>query len=241
MIDRVTPEPEESQPGVDLILAMGAIAGFAITFETGSVWLGVLGGMAAGALMSYLFAVVVLTLMGNQVATGLALLLAYLNTRTDIPFKFLFRIISIIPMMIPHILFSVSWVLLLNPSNGLINLFLRRLPGFEDLAINIYSLPGMILVEGLLDLPDSDFRPYLLRFEAGMAIDAPLRQLAHLSGAVDAALAVRLARLRRTAPGLPRRRMGQPGDCHGPPLPRGWRDRPPSRCGRHRRQPGPDG
>ena len=71
------------------------------------------------------------------VATLLALFLAYLNTRTNIPFKLLFRIISIIPMMIPHILFSVSWVLLLNPSNGLINLFLRQIPGFEDLAINI--------------------------------------------------------------------------------------------------------
>ena len=59
--------------GAEGMMSMGAIAGFAITFETGSVWLGVLGGMAAGALMSYLFAVVVLTLMGNQVATGLAL------------------------------------------------------------------------------------------------------------------------------------------------------------------------
>lgn len=55
-------------------------------------------------------------------STVLALFLAYLNTRTNIPFKFLFGIISIIPMMIPHILFSVSWVVLLNPSNGLINL-----------------------------------------------------------------------------------------------------------------------
>ena len=59
--------------GAEGMMSMGAIAGFAITFETGSLWLGVLGGMAAGALMSYLFAVVVLTLMGNQVATGLAL------------------------------------------------------------------------------------------------------------------------------------------------------------------------
>ncbi|MCH7880356.1 MAG: ABC transporter permease, partial [Proteobacteria bacterium] len=39
----------------------------------GNPWLGVLAGMAAGALMSLLFAFVVLTLMGNQVATGLAL------------------------------------------------------------------------------------------------------------------------------------------------------------------------
>ena len=59
--------------GAEGMMAMGAIAGFAITHHTGNPWLGVLAGMTAGALMSSLFAVVVLTLMGNQVATGLAL------------------------------------------------------------------------------------------------------------------------------------------------------------------------
>ena len=59
--------------GAEGMMAMGAIAGFAITHHTGSPWLGVLAGMAAGMLMSFLFAIVVLTLMGNQVATGLAL------------------------------------------------------------------------------------------------------------------------------------------------------------------------
>ncbi|MFA5448669.1 MAG: iron ABC transporter permease, partial [Sphaerochaeta sp.] len=48
-------------------------------------------------------------------ATILALFLAYLNNRTDIPFKFLFKVLSVMPMMIPHVLFSVSWALLLNP------------------------------------------------------------------------------------------------------------------------------
>lgn len=59
--------------GAEGMMAMGAVAGFAVTYLTGNPWLGVLAGMAAGALMSFLFAVVVLTLMGNQVATGLAL------------------------------------------------------------------------------------------------------------------------------------------------------------------------
>jgi len=54
-------------------MAMGAVAGFAITFHTGNPFLGVLAGMVAGMLMSLLFAIVVLTLMGNQVASGLAL------------------------------------------------------------------------------------------------------------------------------------------------------------------------
>lgn len=59
--------------GAEGMMAMGAIAGFAVTFHTGNPWLGVLAGMVAGALMSLLFAVVVLTLMANQVASGLAL------------------------------------------------------------------------------------------------------------------------------------------------------------------------
>jgi ABC-type uncharacterized transport system permease subunit len=59
--------------GAEGMMAMGAVAGFAVTFHTGNPWLGVLAGMVAGALMSLLFAIVVLTLMGNQVATGLAL------------------------------------------------------------------------------------------------------------------------------------------------------------------------
>ena len=59
--------------GAEGMMAMGAIAGFAVTHHTGNPWLGVIAGMAAGMAMSFLFAVVVLTLMGNQVATGLAL------------------------------------------------------------------------------------------------------------------------------------------------------------------------
>jgi simple sugar transport system permease protein len=59
--------------GAEGMMAMGAIAGFAATLHSGSPWFGVLAGMAAGAAMALLFAVVVLSLMGNQVASGLAL------------------------------------------------------------------------------------------------------------------------------------------------------------------------
>ena len=59
--------------GAEGMMAMGAIAGFAVTLHSGNPWLGVLAGMFAGAAMSFIFAVVVLTLMGNQVASGLAL------------------------------------------------------------------------------------------------------------------------------------------------------------------------
>jgi general nucleoside transport system permease protein len=59
--------------GAEGIMAVGAVAGFAIAHGTSSPWAGVLAGLLAGAAMSMIFAVVTLTLMANQVASGLAL------------------------------------------------------------------------------------------------------------------------------------------------------------------------
>lgn len=122
------------------------------------------------------------------VATSLALFFAYLNTRTNIPFKFLFRVISIIPMMIPHLLFAVSWVLLLNPSNGLLNLVIRQLFHVQDSGFNIYSLPGMILVEGLLDLPIA----YLVIAPAMGAFDVSMEESSRVCGASTLRTLVRI-------------------------------------------------
>jgi len=52
------------------------------------------------------------------------------------------------------------------------------------------------LPEGSLDLPFLCDRPWILRFESGLYLDALLRRVARVSGAVDRALALRLRRLR---------------------------------------------
>jgi simple sugar transport system permease protein len=59
--------------GVEGMMIVGAIAGFSAMIAAGSVPLALLGAMAAGAVMAALFAVLVLTLRANQVASGLAL------------------------------------------------------------------------------------------------------------------------------------------------------------------------
>ncbi|HEX9673904.1 MAG TPA: iron ABC transporter permease, partial [Burkholderiales bacterium] len=124
------------------------------------------------ALLDVLVNTAIFVLGSSVLATVLALFLAYLNTRTDIPFKFLFRILSIIPMMIPHLLFSVSWALLLNPSNGMMNAVLRSVFSLERAPFNIYSLEGMILVEALLDLPIA----YLIIAPAMASFDVALEE-----------------------------------------------------------------
>src|SRR6185436_6500991 len=59
--------------GAEGMMAVGAIAGFAAAHHSGSAIVGTLAGMAAGALMSLIFAVLTLSLLANQVASGLAL------------------------------------------------------------------------------------------------------------------------------------------------------------------------
>ena len=59
--------------GIEGMMLIGAIAAFAVSYETGNPWLGVIASAVAGALASMIFAVLVLFLGSNQVATGLAL------------------------------------------------------------------------------------------------------------------------------------------------------------------------
>jgi simple sugar transport system permease protein len=59
--------------GVEGMMLVGAITGFIAMAKTGSLVLAVLAGMASGAVMAGLFGILTLTLMANQVASGLAL------------------------------------------------------------------------------------------------------------------------------------------------------------------------
>jgi ABC-type uncharacterized transport system permease subunit len=59
--------------GVEGMMLVGAIASFAVAATSGSAWLGVLAGIAAGAALSLVFAALALGLLANQVAAGLAL------------------------------------------------------------------------------------------------------------------------------------------------------------------------
>jgi iron(III) transport system permease protein len=122
---------------------------------------------------------VIFTLGTACFSTALGGLLAYLSVRTDIPFKGLFRVLPIVPMMIPHVLFAAAWIALLNPTNGMLNLFLRNLFGFSSGPFNIYSLAGMIFLEGMLDLPVT----YLVISPAMYSFDTTLEEASRVSGA----------------------------------------------------------
>ncbi|WP_256473198.1 ABC transporter permease [Phyllobacterium sp. 21LDTY02-6] len=61
--------------GVEGMMIMGAVCGFAAAQMTGSAWIGLIAAICAGAAFSLLFGFLSLTLATNQYATGLALTL----------------------------------------------------------------------------------------------------------------------------------------------------------------------
>jgi simple sugar transport system permease protein len=61
--------------GVEGMMVIGAVTGFAVAFATGSLLLGTLAAMTGGILLALLFGLLTLTFIANQVATGLALTL----------------------------------------------------------------------------------------------------------------------------------------------------------------------
>ena len=59
--------------GIEGMMAVGAVAGFIVTFTTGNPWLGLFASIVMGALISLVHAFVSITLKANQVVSGLAL------------------------------------------------------------------------------------------------------------------------------------------------------------------------
>src|SRR5258708_706973 len=99
-------------------------------------------------------------------------LLAWMNERTNTPFKGLFFALSIIPLIIPGILFTVAWILLASPKIGILNLVLRTWFGIDEAPFDIYSLWGMIWVDGLHYSPMA----FLLMSAAFRSMDPALEE-----------------------------------------------------------------
>jgi iron(III) transport system permease protein len=87
------------------------------------------------------------------VSVIIASALAYLVERTDMLFARVIRTLTIVPLAVPHVLFAIAWVLLAGPQIGLINGLLREVIGGKSGPLNVYSLPGMIVVQAMAVVP----------------------------------------------------------------------------------------
>ncbi len=104
--------------------------------------------------------------------------LAWVTERTNTPFKKMVMVMALIPFIIPGILSTISWILLLSPRIGLINLVLKGALGLESSPFTIYSMGGMIWAEAIHLFP----LVFLLMSAAFRNMDTSLEEAALSAG-----------------------------------------------------------
>ena len=113
----------------------------------------------------------------SALAIAIGTVLAYLIVRTDVPGKPLMFAASVVPLIIPGILHTISWIFLASPQIGILNQWIVH-PVFGG-NLNVFSIPGMILVEGVHLSP----LVFLLMVAAFRSMDPSLEESAIMSGA----------------------------------------------------------
>jgi iron(III) transport system permease protein len=115
----------------------------------------------------------------SALAISLGTVLAYLIVRTDVPGKPLMFAASLVPLIIPGVLHTIAWAyFILSPQIGIGNTwFIQKIDGGHP--FNVFSLPGMIFIEGLHLSP----LVFLLMVASFRSMDPSLEESAIMSGA----------------------------------------------------------
>jgi iron(III) transport system permease protein len=121
------------------------------------------------------------TLLFSIGSAGIALVLgtalAYLQARTDIRMKGLLFASSLMPLVLPSVVYAVSWVFLYGGEVGMVSSILSG--AFGSSFLSAYGLPGMITASGLHLVP----LVFLFMVPAFRAMDPSLEEAARVAGA----------------------------------------------------------
>jgi iron(III) transport system permease protein len=112
------------------------------------------------------------------VAITLGMIQALIVERTDTPGRDYVFLGAIISLGVPHVLYTVGWLLLLGRA-GPVNDLLHAVSGGVAVPINVYSSWGMILIEGVSFVPLN----FLLMSALLKAVDTSFEEAAMASGA----------------------------------------------------------
>jgi iron(III) transport system permease protein len=82
------------------------------------------------------------------IGTVLAVVLAWLIARSDMPGRKLVEVMMFVAFVMPTLPTTLGWILLLDPQNGTLNTLLRHLPGLGGRPgpLDIYSFKGIVWV-----------------------------------------------------------------------------------------------
>ena len=120
-------------------------------------------------------------LIALVIGLGLALTFSWFVERTNAPWRSVLVTFALAPLGVPGIVETIAWILLANPTNGIVNVWLRK---WFDLStqqgpINIYSIAGMGWITGLKLVPSA----YIMLASIMARMDPALEEASLTSGA----------------------------------------------------------
>ncbi|CAN0324559.1 unnamed protein product, partial [Phaeothamnion confervicola] len=97
-----------------------------------------------------------LTFVAGTVAltTLLSFTFAWLIERSDIAGSDIWFALVLFPLLVPTPVLAISWIFLLGPNAGWINLAIRAITGFEGSGpLNVFSMTGLIACQAMVTTP----------------------------------------------------------------------------------------
>lgn len=117
----------------------------------------------------------------SVLSLALALVLAWITVRTNAPGRLIFELTAIVPNIFPPVLIAIAWTLLASPTVGLLNALLKSAFGLEQGVFDIYSMTGLVFVEGLILTPLA----FLIISAALRGMDPALEESARMLGSSE--------------------------------------------------------
>jgi iron(III) transport system permease protein len=136
-----------------MVLPLGSIFRASLWDETGFSLGRYLEVFTNPVFLKAIWNTVVISLWVGVIAVVVGALLAWLVTRTDLPWKKPIRALVMASFVTPPFLGAFAWTLLAGPNAGALNKFFRFLTGSEDALLNIFTMPGLIFVMALYSFP----------------------------------------------------------------------------------------
>lgn len=103
--------------------------------------------------------------------------LAWIVQRTNVPWPRVWQVVAVVPLLIPALVGTTAWSLLLSERTGLLNQYV--LDPLLGVRFNVFSFPGMIFVQTTMLTP----LVFLLVSAAFRRIDPDIEHAARVAGA----------------------------------------------------------
>ena len=136
-----------------MVLPLGAIFRASLWDETGFSLGRYFEVFTNAVFLKAIWNTVVISFWVGVISVVIGALLAWLVTRTDLPWKKPIRALVMASFVTPPFLGAFAWTLLAGPNAGALNKLYRFMTGSEDALFNVFTMPGLIFVMALYSFP----------------------------------------------------------------------------------------